>query len=56
MINDIGVHNLYDAFQGIGRSIQDVFDFVWGKYLLITEQTNRPLAKLTKAVLEQIGI
>ncbi|MCF2660290.1 hypothetical protein JQM83_14010 [Parabacteroides distasonis] len=54
--NDIGVQNLYDAFQGIGRSPQDVYDFVWGKSLTDTDLYNRPLSKLTKDVLEQIGI
>lgn len=54
--NDIGVQNLYDAFQGIDRSPQDVYDFVWGKHLSETDLIDRPLSKLTKDVLEQIGI
>ena len=54
--NDIGVQNLHDAFQGIGRSPQDVYDFVWGKHKSDISLINRPLSKLTKDILEQIGI
>lgn len=54
--NAIGAENIIDAFQGIGRSPQDVLDFVWGKYLDDKGMVNRPLAKLTADVLKQLRI
>lgn len=54
--NAIGAENIVEAFQGIGRSPQDVFDFVWGKYLDDKGMINRPLAKLTADVLKQLRI
>ena len=47
---------LSDGFQGLFRTPQEVFDFVWGKYLNEEELENRPLSKLTKDILEQLGI
>lgn len=47
---------LSDGFQGIFRTPQEVFDFVWGKYLNEEDLENRPLSKLTKDILEQLGI
>ena len=47
---------LSDGFQGLFRTPQQVFDFVWGKYLNEEELENRPLSKLTKDILEQLGI
>lgn len=54
--NAIGAENIIDAFQGIGRSPQAVFEFVWGRYLDDKGMINRPLAKLTADVLKQLGI
>lgn len=34
----------------------DIHDFVWGKYLNVAEQERRPLSKLTKDILDQMGI
>lgn len=47
---------LSDGFQGLFRTPKEVFDFVWGKYLNEEELENRPLSKLTKDILEQLGI
>lgn len=54
--NAIGAENIIDAFQGIGRSPQDVYDFVWGRYLDDKGTINLPLAKLTADVLNQLRI
>ena len=47
---------LVDAFQDQAYSPQQVYDFVWGRYLNETQYENRPLLKLTKDILEQLGI
>lgn len=54
--NAIGAENIIEAFQGIGRSPQEVLDFVWGRNLDDKEMINRPLAKLTADVLKQLRI
>ena len=54
---DVNVQNaLVGAFQGTARLPQNVYDFVWGKYLEEAEYERRPLSKLTKEILEQMGI
>lgn len=47
---------LIDSFQGAGQSPSDVFEFVWGKNLETAKQINRPLSKLTRDVLQQVGV
>lgn len=47
---------LVDAFQDQAYSPQQVYDFVWGKYLNEASYDKRPLSKLTRDILEQIGI
>ena len=47
---------LVEAFQSASYSPQQVFDFVWGKYLEVAQYENKPLSKLTKDILEQLGI
>ena len=47
---------LVDAFQSAAYSPQQVFDFVWGKYLELAQYVNQPFSKLTKDILEQLGI
>ena len=54
--NAVGAQNLVDAFQGTGRSPQDVFDFVWGGDLDDTTKINHPLSKLKQDILKQIGV
>lgn len=48
--------SLVDAFQDQAYSPQQVYDFVWGRYLEEAQHGNRPLSKLTKDILEQLGI
>ena len=48
--------SLVDAFQDQAYSPQQVYDFVWGRYLEEAQYGNRPLSKLTKDILEQLGI
>lgn len=47
---------LVNSFQGAGESPSDVFEFVWGKSLETARQINRPLSKLTRDVLQQVGV
>lgn len=47
---------LVDAFQDQAYSPQQVYDFVWGRYLDEAQYQRRPLSKLTRDVLEQLGI
>lgn len=44
------------AFQDQAYSPQQVYDFVWGKYLQVAQYGRRPFSKLTKDILEQLGI
>lgn len=44
------------AFQDQAYSPQQVYDFVWGKYLQEAQYGRRPLSKLTKDILGQLGI
>lgn len=48
--------SLVDAFQDQAYSPQQVYDFVWGRYLEEAQYGKRPLSKLTKDILEQLGI
>lgn len=45
-----------DSFQGVFRTPQEVFEFIWGKYLNEDTLENRPLSKLTRDILEQLDI
>lgn len=47
---------LVDSFQGAGESPAEVYDFVWGKNLENARQINRPLSKLTRDILKQVGV
>lgn len=47
---------LSDAFQGTSEMPSQVYNYVWGTYLGAMQDHNWPLAKLTKDVLEQLGI
>ena len=47
---------LVESFQGAGLHPRQVYDFVWGRYLDDAQYENRPLSKLTKDLLEQLGI
>ena len=47
---------LADAFQKRGYTPDQVFDFIWGKYLDDSFLGNKPLSKLTRDMLEQLEI
>jgi hypothetical protein len=47
---------LADNFQKRGYTPDQVYDFVWGKYLDDTQYENRVLSKLSKDLLEQLEI
>ena len=48
--------SLVETFQDQAYSPQQVYDFVWGKYLNDAQYQRRPLSKLTKDILEQLGV
>lgn len=48
--------DLVSTFQTKAKSPQQVYDFVWGKYLDVAQYENRPLSKLTRDLLDQLGI
>ncbi len=54
--NDAYKSSLLDDFQHSDHTLMDIHDFVWGKYLNVAEQERRPLSKLTKDILDQMGI
>ena len=54
--NSIVNQALVDAFQDQAYSPQQVVEFVWDRYLNEAQFEKRPLSKLTRDVLEQIGI
>ena len=47
---------LVESFQGAGYHPRQVYDFVWGKHLIDAEYEDRPLSKLTRDVLDFLGI
>ena len=47
---------LVESFQGAGYHPRQVYDFVWGRHLMTAEYEDRPLSKLTRDVLEQLGV
>lgn len=47
---------LVDSFQGVYHNQGEVFDFVWGKHLELSEQEKKPLSKFTRDLLEQMKV
>ena len=47
---------LVSAFQGMGRTPEEIDRLIWGNYIADAEQAKRPLSKLTKDILSQFGI
>lgn len=54
--NKVSREMIADSFQKRGYTPDQVFDFVWGKYLDDLQLENRVLSKLTKDLLEQLEI
>ena len=50
------LQDLIDSFQGYYNTPQQIYDFVWGKHLELSEQEKRPLSKFTKDMLDLLGI
>lgn len=50
------MQDLIDSFQGYYNTPQQIYDFVWGKYLELSEQEKRPLSKFTKDLLELLCV
>jgi 5-methylcytosine-specific restriction endonuclease McrA len=48
--------SLIHSFRGLGKTPAEIDRFVWGNYLETAEHCKRPLSKLTRDILEQIGI
>ena len=47
---------LVKSFQGAGHTPEQVYDFVWGRYLNDADYEKKTLSKLTKDILEQLEI
>jgi 5-methylcytosine-specific restriction endonuclease McrA len=47
---------LVNSYTGLGKQPAEIDRFIWGNYLDATEHIKRPLSKLTKDILEQLGI
>lgn len=47
---------LISAFQGMGRTPEEIDRLIWSNYIDDAHQTNRPLSKLTHDILKQFGI
>lgn len=47
---------LIDSFQCAGYNQRQVYDFVWGRYLIDAKYEDKPLSKLTKDILDLLGI
>ena len=54
--NKVSREVIADTFQKRGFTPDQVFDYVWGKYLDDSQLENRVLSKLTKDLLEQLEI
>lgn len=47
---------LVESFQSVGYHPRQVYDFVWGRYLMEAKYEDRPLSKLTKDILDLLDI
>ena len=48
--------SLIQSFSGLGKTPAEIDRYIWGNYLETAKHDKRPLSKLTRDVLEQIGI
>jgi len=48
--------SLIDSYKGLGKQEADIERYVWGNYLENALHEKRPLSKLTKDILQQLGI
>jgi hypothetical protein len=54
--NDDYYNGIIETFSSIGKSPSEINRLIFGNYLEIVELEKRPLSKLTKDIIEQIGI
>jgi len=47
---------LFDSFLSIGKSSSEINRLIFGNYIDVSEHKKRPLSKLTKDILDQIGL
>lgn len=47
---------LINSFQGTGKTREEIDRLIWGKYMETTAHCKRPFSKLTRDILEQLGI
>lgn len=47
---------LFDSFLSIGKSPSEINRLIFGNYIDVSEHKKRPLSKLTKDILDQIGL
>lgn len=54
--NESYYDSLINSFRGLGTREEEIDRIIWGNYIETTEQKKRPLSKLTRDILEQLGI
>lgn len=54
--NESYYDSLIESYKGLGKQPQEIDRFIWGAYLEEAEHGKRPLSKLTRDILEQLGI
>lgn len=47
---------LVSAFQGMGRTPEEIDRLIWGNYIAVARQAKRPMSKLSEDILSQFGI
>jgi hypothetical protein len=48
--------SLIKSFSGLSATHTEIDRYIWGNYIELADQYKRPLSKLTRGILEQIGI
>lgn len=54
--NESYYDSLIESYKGLGKQPQEIDRFIWGAYLEEAEHGKRPLSKLTRDILDQLGI
>jgi hypothetical protein len=54
--NDDYYNGIIETFTAIGKSASEINRLIFGNYIETAQHEKRPLSKLTKDVLEQIGV
>lgn len=56
MYNDSYYDGLVETFSGMGKTPQEIKQLIFGNYVELSDNEKRPLSKLTRDLLNQIGI